>query len=135
MPPQKLLIVDDYADGRAVLTEFFESVGYHVVTAGDATEAVATTTAHRPSVIVMDIFMPGVDGIEATRQLKASGEVADIPVIAYTARPTEHLDDELFVGICAKPCPPDVLLHMVKDAAAGLRGMTYYGSSVGRSLA
>ena len=124
---EKVLIVDDYPDGRSLLATFFENAGYEVVTAGDAFEAVATTAASRPSVIVMDIFMPGLDGIEATKRIKALNDAATIPVIAYTARPTEHLDDELFVGICAKPCPPDVLLGMVQDAAAGLRGMTYYG--------
>lgn len=126
---QRILIVDDYDDARAILSAFFESAGYDVQTASDGPGALAATTQFPPSLILMDIFMPQIDGIETTQRIKRIADAAGIPVIAYTGKPTEQLDDELFAGICVKSCPPDVLLGMVKDALAGRRGMTYYGAS------
>ena len=114
----RVLVVDDFADTREMLTTVFESAGYEVIAAGDGMEGLQKARDHQPAVIIMDLYMPRMDGVEATRRIKATAELSAVPVIAYTARPGP-VDDHLFAAMCEKPCPPDVLLEMVADAAAG----------------
>ena len=115
----RVLVVEDYPDAREFLTTVFEDAGYEVLTAGDGAEGVAVAQASRPAVIVMDIFMPVMDGVEATRRIKSTPGLEQVPVIAYTARSSWLDHKELFAAVCIKPCPPDVLLEVVAQAASG----------------
>ena len=110
-----ILVVDDYADTRELLSMVLEGSGYDVLTAENGAEALQIARERRPDVIVMDIFMPVMDGVEATERLKADPRTAQTPVIAYTARQTQ-MDGkrELFAAVCQKPCSPDVLLSHLK---------------------
>ena len=114
----QVLVVEDYEDARAMVEMILEDAGYQVLLAADGAEGVTMARRHHPDAILMDIFMPGLDGIEATRQLKADPETAAVPVIAYTAKPAFARDgDELFAAVCTKPCPPDELLKIVGEFA------------------
>jgi CheY-like chemotaxis protein len=110
----QVLVVEDYEDARAMVEMILEDAGYQVLLAADGLEGVALARRHRPDAILMDIFMPGLDGIEATRQIKADPSTAAVPVIAYTAKPAAVRDgEELFAAVCAKPCDPDDLLKLL----------------------
>ncbi len=114
----RLLVVEDFADTREMLVMTFENAGYEVFAAADGVEGVAMARTCRPAVIVMDIYMPKMDGIEATRRIKASQGLERVPVLAYTAKPTP-VERDLFAAICTKPCSPDRLLDLVAKVASG----------------
>jgi CheY-like chemotaxis protein len=80
-----VLVVDDHADAREMLTVFLSSCGFLVYTAADGLDAIATAVRVRPSVILMDLMMPRMDGCEATRRLKADPLTNAIPIIALSA--------------------------------------------------
>lgn len=114
----QVLVVEDYEDARVMVEMLLEDAGYRVLVAADGVEGVSMARRHRPDAILMDIFMPGLDGIEATRQLKADPATAGVPVIAYTAKPASVREgEELFAAVCSKPCPPDELLRVVGEFA------------------
>ena len=114
----QVLVVEDYEDARLMVEMILEDAGYRVLLASDGVEGVTMARRHRPDAILMDIFMPGLDGIEATRRIKADPAMASVPVIAYTAKPTSVREREgLFAAVCAKPCPPDELLKVVAEFA------------------
>jgi len=81
----KVLIVDDEPDNIELLARRLTRRGYTVVSATSALEGIATAEAEQPDVILMDIKMPQVDGLEATRRLKANPATKLIPIITLTA--------------------------------------------------
>jgi two-component system cell cycle response regulator DivK len=114
----QVLVVEDYDDARAMVEMILQDAGYRVLLATDGFEGVTMARQHHPDAILMDIFMPGLDGIEATRQIKADPATAGVPVIAYTAKPASvRAGEELFAAVCAKPCDPDDLLRVVGEFA------------------
>ncbi len=80
-----ILIVDDHDDIRDMMTRQLQKRGYAVVTASNGLEAVLQTAQSAPALILMDINMPELDGIEATMQIRAADSESHIPVIALTA--------------------------------------------------
>ena len=81
----KILLVEDNEMNRDMLSRRLERRGYEVIVAVDGEEGVARAKADAPDVVVMDLSLPGIDGWEATRQLKAAEETRRIPVLALTA--------------------------------------------------
>jgi ribonuclease P protein subunit RPR2 len=130
----KLLLVDDDSRFRALLRTTFEAVDVEVEEAGSAHEATERVAAGPPEVIVLDVGLPGIDGIDYCRRLKASPETADIRVVLLTG-----LDDVEEVAAAAgadalllKPFRPLELLTVVERLAAGRAGLPLRASS-GRS--
>lgn len=80
-----ILIVDDYPDGREMLAEYLAFRGMAAVTADDGEGALEATRKRPPAIVLMDLTMPGLDGWEATRKLKADPLTKDVIVIALTA--------------------------------------------------
>src|SRR5205814_3558137 len=83
--PPRILVVEDDADNRGMVVKVLTVEGYTVLEAVDGASAVAAARREHPDLIVMDLGMPGMDGREASRRLKADPETADIPIIAPTA--------------------------------------------------
>jgi CheY-like chemotaxis protein len=81
----RVLIVDDNPTNLKLVAYLVRANGYDVDTAGDSAAALAAIAAHRPHVILMDLQLPGVDGLELTRRLKADPATHDIKIIAVTA--------------------------------------------------
>lgn len=111
-----ILVVDDYGDSRETVRSALDRAGYAVLQS-DGRRAVADARRHAPSVVVLDIHMAGVDGIETARRLKAEPDTRAIPVIAYATRSSVE-DPSPFDGICAAPCAPDTLVEMVAKVLA-----------------
>jgi CheY-like chemotaxis protein len=82
---ERVLIVDDNPTNLKLVAYLVKANGYDVDTAGDADAAVAAIAANRPRVILMDLQLPGIDGLELTRRLKADPATRDISIIAVTA--------------------------------------------------
>ena len=84
-PPAVILIVEDNPANQMLAEAVFQRFGYRVDLAGSAAEALASIQRERPDLILMDIQLPGQDGLSLTRQLKADPEMKSIPVVALTA--------------------------------------------------
>ena len=81
----KILLVEDNEINRDMLSRRLQKNGYEVVMAVDGEEGVAKAQSEAPALILMDMSLPGIDGWEATRRLKAAPQTRSIPVIALTA--------------------------------------------------
>jgi adenylate cyclase len=84
--PARILVVDDVPDNVEILQMRLESQGYEVVTAGDGVEALEKIRELRPDLVLLDIMMPMMDGIETVKQIKADPSLPFIPVILVTAK-------------------------------------------------
>lgn len=82
---ERVLIVDDNPTNLKLVAYLVKAQGYEVETAADADSALASIAANRPRVILMDLQLPGIDGLELTRRLKADPATREIKVIALTA--------------------------------------------------
>ncbi|UFS71292.1 response regulator [Geomonas sp. RF6] len=82
---KKVLVVEDNRDNLRLITYALTRGGYEVVSAASGEEGVTLAVSERPYFIVMDINLPGIDGIEATRRIRASEVGDDIPIIAITS--------------------------------------------------
>ena len=100
MPGDKILVVDDDPAVLEVLSRFLQKKGYEVLLALDGEEGVAKARAEHPALILMDLSLPGMDGWEATRQIKADQQTGAIPVIALTAHALTSDRDQAMAAGC-----------------------------------
>lgn len=115
--PPLVLLVDDEPGILDVYGDVITDAGFRVVFATGGQEAIDQARTHKPDVIVMDLKMPGLDGYETTRRLKAERRTHSIPVVAFTGDP--HDDKALAAGCIAvikKPCRADAFIAAIKDA-------------------
>jgi CheY-like chemotaxis protein len=97
---KRILIVEDHKDSRDVLVALLQFSGYQITEAGNGLQALEKARSEKPDLIVMDLQLPGMMGIEAAKILKEDEGTAHIPVIAYTALINETLKEEaLKVGM------------------------------------
>jgi len=113
-----VLVVDDVDHGREIFAEYLEFRGFRVATAADGLEALEKAFELRPDVILMDLSLPGIDGWEATRRLKADERTQNIPIIALTAHALASAHEKAReVGcnaVVTKPCLPKDLEQEVR---------------------
>ncbi|MCP3944211.1 MAG: PAS domain S-box protein [Desulfobacteraceae bacterium] len=104
---EKILVVDDVESNRNLLIELLTKVNLKVLTAENGHEAVLITAEYQPDIILMDIRMPIMNGIEATQQLKMNSKTKEIPIIAVTASSSTLTSSAIlkkgFNGFLAKP--------------------------------
>lgn len=86
MPHEKILLVEDNPLNRELATDLLEIAGYVVVHAATAEEALTLVTVAAPDLVLMDIALPGMDGLTATQILKQDAATSGIPVVALTAQ-------------------------------------------------
>ena len=117
-----ILIVEDNEDNRLIYSQYLAHAGYRVVEAGNGAEGLEAARRDRPDIILMDISMPVMDGLTATRHLKADPELKVIPVVALTAHDgSGELQRATRAGcdwFVPKPCPPDALITEVRRVLA-----------------
>jgi two-component system, cell cycle response regulator DivK len=82
---KRILVVEDQEDNRQILRDLLTNADFEVIEAVDGEAGLAAAATHRPDLILMDIQLPGLDGYEATRRIKADADLRAIPVIAVTA--------------------------------------------------
>jgi two-component system cell cycle response regulator DivK len=82
---KRILVIEDQEDNRQILRDLLTSADFEVIEAENGEDGVAAAAAQRPDLILMDIQLPGLDGYEATRRIKADATLRGIPVIAVTS--------------------------------------------------
>jgi twitching motility two-component system response regulator PilH len=122
MPYLKVLVVDDSPTERFFIADLLSKHGYHVVTAENGEEALDKARSERPSIVLMDVVMPGTNGFQATRALNKDPETHDMPVILCTTKSNET--DRIW-GLrqgardyLVKPIKPEELLAKVASLTA-----------------
>lgn len=80
-----ILLAEDHADSRDALSTLLAAFGYRVLLAGNGREAVVMGMEHQPDLVLMDMMMPGMDGLAATRALRTNPGFRQVPIIAITA--------------------------------------------------
>ena len=96
----KILLVEDNEMNRDMLSRRLQRQGYEVIIAVDAEEGLSKAQHEAPALILMDMSLPGIDGWEATRQLKAGEQTREIPVIALTAHAMSEDRDKAMAAGC-----------------------------------
>ena len=116
-PKFLILVVDDAADNLAVISLALQQQRYRVVTAANGEDAVTVAAQTHPNLILMDINLPGLDGLAATRRIREKETLRDVPVIAITAFGTEGFQraayDAGVSGYLTKPLDFDRMNQLI----------------------
>jgi two-component system, cell cycle response regulator DivK len=97
MPDELILIVDDKAQNRKLARDVLRFAGFRTLEAGGGVEGIGSAVEHLPDLVLMDIRMPDMNGVDALRELKADERTAEIPVVALTSS-TMQGDRERFLA-------------------------------------
>ncbi len=115
-----ILVVDDYADNRILLSAWLRAKGYKVIEAKDGKEGLLQANRSRPDLILMDLAMPELDGIEATRQIRQRRAHSHTPIFAISAYATHDVKDDALAAGCnevfAKPLDLPSLLGKIQSS-------------------
>jgi len=118
-----ILHVEDNASNRKIVRDLLGRRGYRVVEALDGEEALAAAERERPDAILMDVQLPRMSGLEATRQLKAREDLRHIPIVIITSYALSGDDQKAFAAGCdrylPKPYSPRELLRTVEELLGG----------------
>jgi DNA-binding response OmpR family regulator len=112
----KILLVEDDADTQVALAMLFELEGFEVITAADGEEAYLRAVAESPDLIVTDINMPKVSGLDLIRLVRSDGRIEGIPIVAMSAVEKQYLNRAMELGAIAvaqKPIEFDQFISLV----------------------
>ena len=112
---KRILVVDDKWENRAVLRNLLEPIGFEVIEADDGREGIKQTLEQRPDLIVMDIVMPEIDGLEATRQIRASPDIPAVPIIASSASAFDFNRQDAIRAGCTDFLPKPIQANILFD--------------------
>ena len=116
---KRILVIEDTEDNRQIIRDLMTSAGYEMIEAVDGIEGVAAAEREKPDLILMDIQLPGIDGYEATRRIRAIPAVAKVPIIAVTSYALSGDEAKTREAGCdgyvAKPFSPRQLLAKVRE--------------------
>jgi two-component system KDP operon response regulator KdpE len=117
-----ILVVDDYPDNRTLLSAWLRAKGYKVIEAQDGREGLVQANRSHPDLILMDLAMPELDGVEATRQLRQRRTFSRTPIFAISAYATHDVKADALAAGCteviAKPLDLASLLGKIQSALA-----------------
>ncbi len=120
--PKRVLIVEDNPLSLELLRELVEGEGHRVIPAISGSEALSIARAERPDLILMDIQLPGIDGLTVTRILKTEAETREIPVVGISAHALrDDIDRALHAG-CVAYLPKPLDTRRFRDLVARLLG-------------
>ena len=129
-PASTILIVDDYDDNRTLLSAWLRAKGFKVVEAEDGKEGVRQANCAHPDLILMDLAMPDLDGVEATRQIRERQAFSRTPIFAITAYGTYDVKQDALAAGCNevlnKPLDLETLLTKIKATLGDDRARRQY---------
>lgn len=116
---RRILLVEDQEDGRRIVRDLLAASDYGLIEATTGEEGLALAERERPNLILMDIQLPGMDGYEVTRRIKANPALNHIPIIAVTSYALSGDDQKAYAAGCdgyvTKPFSPRVLLAKIRE--------------------
>ena len=116
---KRILVVEDQEDNRRIMHDLLSDAGFEVLEAVSGDKGVEMALTHEPDLILMDLQLPGIDGYEATRQIKSNPVLKEIPVIAVTSYALSGDNDLALEAGCdayfSKPVSPRKLLATIKE--------------------
>ena len=116
---KRILVVEDQEDARRIVRDLLADSEYELVEATTGEEGLALAERERPDLILMDIQLPGMDGYEVTRRIKANPALSHIPIIAVTSYALSGDDQKAYAAGCdiyvTKPFSPRVLLAKIRE--------------------
>lgn len=126
------LLVEDFEDSRFMMRRLLEMAGYAVIEASDGEQAVALAISEQPELILMDLSLPKLDGLAATRQIRQYKEAENTPIVAISAHDSPESRTEALAAGCneyvTKPIDFDqlgeVLKHFLAPEPEGTRRPT-----------
>ena len=117
--PQRILLIEDQEDNRRIIRDLLTSVGYELLEAVTGEDGVTMALLEVPDLVLMDIQLPGIDGYEATRRIKANPATQHIPIIAVTSYALSGDDVKAREAGCdgyvTKPFSPRALLAKIRE--------------------
>ena len=117
--PPTILVVDDFDDTRWLLRTWLERRGFRVIEAENGNEAVTEAQAQSPDLIIMDLEMPELDGLSATRQIRGDAKLADVPIVAVSAYGAEQFRGLALQAGCneyvSTPFEPEELERVIRS--------------------
>jgi two-component system, cell cycle response regulator DivK len=121
-----ILLVEDIMANRALAVKLLKAAGHEVIEASDGAAAIGEARAKRPDLVLMDLSLPGMDGWEALRQLRADGRTRDLRIVALTAHAMAGVRDEAlaagFDGYLSKPIDALTFAETVSRFVGDRRG-------------
>jgi CheY-like chemotaxis protein len=119
-----ILVVDDYSDNRTLLAAWLRAKGFKVVEAKNGKEGLLQANRSNPDLILMDLAMPELDGVEATRQIRQRNVFSRTPIFAISAYATHDVKADALAAGCtevfAKPIDLESLLRKIHSALASI---------------
>jgi len=116
---KRILVIEDQEDNRQIVRDLMTASGYELIEATTGEEGLEAAARERPDLILMDIQLPGIDGYEVTRRIKADPKLRQIPIIAVTSYALSGDDKKAFAAGCdgyvTKPFSPRVLLAKIRE--------------------
>jgi len=116
---KRILVVEDHEENRRIIRDLLTSAGFEMIEALTGEDGVRLAAAERPDLILMDIQLPGLDGYEATRRIKANPALRPIPIIAVTSYALSGDEVKAREAGCddyvTKPFSPRALLAKVRE--------------------
>ena len=113
-----ILVVDDFDDTRLLLRTWLQKKGFRVVEAENGNRAIAAAESARPDLIIMDVEMPELDGLEATRKIRELQDFASVPILAVSAYGADQYRDHALAAGCneylSTPFEPDELERLIQ---------------------
>ena len=118
-PDRTILVVDDFDDTRLMMRLWLERRGYRVIEAANGLQAFEVARRESPDLIIMDIEMPELDGLAATRKLRLEEHLRGVPVVAVSAYGEEHWRDRAIEAGCneyvSTPFDPKQLSDLIRS--------------------
>jgi len=115
----KILVVDDFDDTRLLLRTWLRKKGYRVVEAENGVEAIAKAQEAKPDLIIMDVEMPELDGLSATRQIRLLKGIGELPIVAVSAYGADQFREPALAAGCneymSTPFEPDELEKLIRS--------------------
>jgi two-component system cell cycle response regulator DivK len=115
----RILVVEDHEDNRRILRDLLTNAGFQLIEAETGPDGVEMAKAHQPDLILMDLQLPGIDGYEAARQIKAEPRLSSVPIIAVTSYALSGDEQRAFAAGCSayicKPYSPRQLLARIRE--------------------